>query len=382
MPSPANERSGGCLADARAGSSPSSRGGEPILEWLELPVLVEEGELSSLVAGAVGPLIAQATASGLAARGYYLSDRSAARYRARIRLEAERVALPVMVTALRGLIQQADLECETGEPESVPSGELTALRGVFEGPAARELFQDFLCEAVPLMASMHTRIAYLRGARAAIAFDLMVATLVALNKSLFAAVRDRPYPTAFLSYRSHADGAFVASKDAGTARAIAEAGYRNDVKKFHGRIQGLLAQLTSGGPAVSEFAGSWAALAEHAARRVTAEIAGGAFRVVSDETGWIGDRADVSTSAIHRTINSNTGIQEFVKHDVEVQAMRAVLALQYWVLHDLGLTFGERCYLCHAISRSFESLYHVDPVEVLSTVYRLGGERHRGAPSA
>src|SRR5262249_49421357 len=179
-------------------------------------------------------------------------------------------------------------------------------QGSFSGTLSTSFFTDLLIDATPLLLDQLEAITAKRASRMAVALDMMVAHLPAIDIArIFPerypyAKKDADFPVAFPVYRSHADGFFVLSKDATQARAQLDAQYERTRAALHQRITAVLSQF-KGGPTVSEVGNQWNELAGRYLLRADEAVRGGAL-VVKWDDGYLGDTHSLAGSLFHRIV--------------------------------------------------------------------------------
>jgi hypothetical protein len=248
-------------------------------------------------------------------------------------------------------------------------------QGSFSGTLSTSFFTDLLIDATPLLLEQLEAINAKRASRMAVALDMMVAHLPAIDIArIFPerypyARKDADFPVAFPVYRSHADGFFVLSKDAAQARAQLDAQYERTRIALHQRITAVLSQL-KGGPVVSEVGNQWNELAGRYLLRADEALRSGALIVKWDD-GYLGDSHSLAGSLFHRIVQRAPGLRSFLRLDPGYLAARTMMSGLYLVLNNLGLRLVDRVFLCHAISRSCEDLFHVEATSIIRNLARF-----------
>lgn len=338
--------------------------------WVELRVYVDEQERDRLLVAGVGPFLADAARQGLSRRAYFLFERHAQRSYLRVRLDAVPDSMVALQQLLCATLRQRGLDAFCAQVEPAPAAQFTGHEELFRGAAAQALVEDFFAETTTFVLELIAAVDDNRSARLLTAFDLMVAHVVTVNRHIFEGARTLPYPNSFLSYRSHADGFFIMSKNPQAARHEFDTRYAALAGSLQDRLRRLLQQFDQRDAIISVAAQRWADYIDIFMPRVLAELAAGTIGIKTGLDGYIGDHYDLSISAFHRGIQDASHYQEFMRTDVEFHALRAMISLLYWTLYRFGLRLIDRYYLCHAVSRSFETVFDVDPAEVLAAISR------------
>jgi hypothetical protein len=99
-------------------------------------------------------------------------------------------------------------------------------------------------------------------------------------------------------------------------------------------------------------------------REAREAIDGGAI-YFSAATGYMGDQNDLSESEFHQKIQSSSGFQSFMRVNQAFLTTRLSMGMLYLSLRRLGLPILDRYFLCHAVARSVEEIYNLDPVAEL-----------------
>jgi hypothetical protein len=322
--------------------------------WRELPVPV-----GTIPVPAIGSWLAAEQRAGAVDQGLFLREPG----------EPGRHRLIVQARGPAGETAAALRRLADGRiPAEVRAATIVPLQGsAFAGPALGEVTRDFLAGVTVLLAALCPPPGAPSSARLAAALDLMAAHLPALGPpSAPGAQRVTGLlggaPIGVLSLRSHADAFIATSRDpAVTRRAFDErfAAVRRPVEQ---RLTAILDQIAGRGPVVSPAAAQWHAAVVAARPGMRRRIASGAV-TVHDEPG---DPAAFTASAFHTTVAGSGELRAFLHTDPAFLTTRLLTSLLYLSLHHLGLSLGERWFLCHAVSRACESVFGVDPVAVLT----------------
>lgn len=336
--------------------------------WSELRVQVNNEQRDQVLEDVVCPFFEEIMRHNLASRGYFFFDQQHGQSYWCLRLDAPSQA-DRFATTLRAIIADRCLPLHVEQP-SLAQGGFTAHEEIVQGADAQALLEDFLCETTPFLLDLIAQVKANKATRLSIAFDLMVAHVVAMNKNIFAAARRLPYPNTFLSYRSHADGYFVGSARPQATREAFEQRYATVSMTMQQRLTRLLQQLNEQGSVVSHPAQDWTLFVQTYVDRVVQGLSSGQLQKQTNAgiSSYLGDNHDLSVSSFHQSIQDDKGYQDFMKTDNEFYALRIMASLLYLTLHRFGLHLSGRYFLCHAVSRSFEHVFNVDPTDVLAAI--------------
>ncbi|HEU4711118.1 MAG TPA: lantibiotic dehydratase C-terminal domain-containing protein [Pyrinomonadaceae bacterium] len=348
----------------------------PIAEastWTELSITADTAQQDRLLINVIAPFVRSKQSSGNSRSVVFLRDKTNQTPRLRVWIdhpdqnELDDLLRAAKATALRN-----------GMP-----GEIIIVAGVsphfdqdsFSGTAATSFFTELLSDATPLLLDQLEAIADKRASRMAVALDIMIAHLPAIDIArIFPdrypyAKKDAEFPTAFPVYRSHADGFFVLSKDAAQTRAQFDAQYESRRAALHERITTVSSQF-KGGQVVSEVGNQWNELAGKYLLRADDAVRSGALKVKWD-TGYLGDSHSLAGSLFHRIVQRAPGLRSFLSLDPGYLAARTMMSGLYLVINNLGLRLVDRVFLCHAISRSCEDLYNVEATSIIRNLARF-----------
>jgi hypothetical protein len=170
-------------------------------------------------------------------------------------------------------------------------------------------------------------------------------------------------PLSFLSFRSHAEAFIATSRDPAAARRSLDERFETVRGPVEQRLVEILDQVGGRGAVVSQAAARWYAEVVAARPGILAEARRGALTVHDDDPR---DPAAFASSTFHTVAGGSAALQNFLHADPAFLAVRLLTSLLYLSLHHLGLSLGERYFLCHAVGRACESVFGVDPVAVLT----------------
>jgi hypothetical protein len=351
-------------------SSPSAR-----RQWAALRLTADARFHDDLIINVVGPFL-EAAGRQAPTRGHVLRDGQTRAATLRLRLQSELLP-PALLRLFREVLDRGSL-ARACVAEPVEDLGFPQLDEIYHGAAVPQIFEDFACDTSGLLVEYLSLVT--RGTlRLTIAFDLMVAHLVAVNRNLYPGARELPYPTSFLSLRSHADGFFIMCRDPVRAKRALEDQYLRQADRMQARLLAVLLQFTRQAPAVSEPAARWAACIDQWIARASTAIDLGGLQTSPSPGVYLGDSHDISVSEFHQAIQRRPAIQAMMSADIQVHNMRMAFSCLYFFLHQLGVRLVERYLLCHAISRSIEDAFDVNPSHVLELVADLGAQRAASA---
>ncbi|MBV8688182.1 MAG: hypothetical protein JOZ90_03290 [Alphaproteobacteria bacterium] len=230
------------------------------------------------------------------------------------------------------------------------------------GPKAGEVFERFSRRTAPLLFGWLEDFADGRARLPSLAFDLLAIQILSRADPAAAPGKRPAYPRSFLTYRSHADGFFIMARRPDEARAAVEARYARVALASQARLRAL--QEAVNADALPPELAAWRAAMSTMLREVREAIDEGAI-YFSAGTGYLGDQNDLSESQFHQKIQSSFGFQSFMRFNHAFLATRLTMGLLYLSLRRLGLPILDRYFLCHAVARSVEDVYQLDPVAEL-----------------
>ena len=341
--------------------------------WTELCVTAEPAVQDQLLIEVIAPFVRPKNNDGNSRSVVFMRERVDNTPRLRVWIDQ------ASSTELDDLLVAAKSRASGARFDVLPGVSPHFDQGPFSGTLATSFFIDLLTDATPLLLDRIEAIAAKRVSRMAVALDMMVAQLPAIDIArVFPerypyARKDAEFPVAFPVYRSHADGFFVLSKDPVQARAQLDAQYERTRAALHERITAVLSQF-KGGPIVSEAGQQWHELAGKHLLRADEAIRSGTLIVRWDE-GYLGDSHSLAGSLFHRLVQHAPGLRSFLRLDPGYLAARTMLSGLYLVLNNLGLRLVDRVFLCHAISRSCEDVYHVEATSIIRNLARFFASR-------
>nr|ADR01090.1 NocO [Nocardia sp. ATCC 202099] len=308
------------------------------MTWTELVFPATQDEQPGLVAGVLAPLLADLDRPGLFLRE--LGPEGATRLLLQVRdappdLPTRTAALPVQPTAVRAA---------TVAPLGGP---------VFDGPGLDETTRGFLADTAPVAVDLSTR-----PDRTGAALTLMTAHLAAVADP--ARSGDGP-PLSFLSFRSHAEAFLATTRDPNAARHAFDTRYTDHRTTVEAAVRAILLDGDPGDAA------PWSAAARAAKPRFTA---GFASADLVAHTGYTRDhlreRTDFADNPFHSRAGASEQLQAYLGGDPSFLATRLLTSLLYVTLHSSGVSLMQRYFLCHAIAKACESIYHVDSMSLLA----------------
>jgi hypothetical protein len=322
--------------------------------WLETPVPAD-----TVPVGAVGSWLAAEQRAGTVDQGLFLREPG----------EPGRRRLIVQARGPAGETGAALRRLAGGTtPAAVRAATIVPLQGsAFTGPALGEVTRGFLAGVTAPLAALCPPPGSPPSARLAAALDLMAAHLPALGPPAAPGAQRVAgllggAPIGVLSLRSHADAFIATSRDPAVTRRAFDERFAAVRRPVAVRLTEILDQIAGRGPTVSPSATQWHAAVVAARPGMLRRIESGAL-TVHDEPG---DPAAFAASAFHTTVAGSGELQTFLHTDPGFLATRLLTSLLYLSLHHIGLSLGERWFLCHAVSRACESVFGVDPVAVVT----------------
>jgi len=170
-------------------------------------------------------------------RGYFL--RTSKTLRLRFELVGDCTA--DMARRLGGLLAGIGLDSIEIEADDTP--QFTELEGLWEGTSAGSLRDDFFSETSAFVLHHLAEIGDRRSVRLQLAFDLMAAHAIAMDE-IVSGPSGFDEPRAFLTYRSHADGFFIMSKDPAATKRTFDAYLQNAYPALEMRLGAILRSLS------------------------------------------------------------------------------------------------------------------------------------------
>jgi hypothetical protein len=329
-------------------------------DWTELRVHAAAESHPAILTRAVAPFLNDGSH-----RGHFVPDPERGTMSVFLQGAAENPES--LRAAFTASLREAGLGSQVSGVELVPHGRTSIHEVQMSGPDAQELVDEFLIETSPFVLSLVEAIGGQATARAGVAFDLMVSQPVALKDLLFARLRTLACPLAFISYRSHVDGFFVMSKDPPATKQAFDQRYQRTAEQMKSRLGAVTRQLAGQGPLVSRPAQEWVALIARYAGRIQDGLRAGTLIVnVEEGDGYMGDNFDLAISPFHQAIQDDPQMRALATVDPEFNTMRVMASLLYLTLHRMGLRFIERYLLCYSVTRSFEELYRLEPVQAIT----------------
>lgn len=308
------------------------------MSWTELVFPATQAEQPGLVAGVLGPLLADLDRPGLFLRE--LGPEGAHRLLLQVRdappdLAARTVALPVQPTAVRAA--------------SVPP-----LGGpVFDGPGLDEATRGFLSDTAAVAVDLATR-----PDRTGAALTLMTAHLAAVADPDRSG--DGP-PLSFLSFRSHAEAFLATTRDPTAARHAFDTRYAEHGATVEAAVRAVLLDDAPGGGA------AWSTAARAAKPGfVTGFVSGDLVAHTGYTRDHLRERTDFADNPFHSTAGASEQLQAYMGGDPSFLATRLLTSLLYVTLHSSGVSLMQRYFLCHAIAKACETIYDVDSMALLA----------------
>lgn len=298
------------------------------MSWTELVFDTPVADHPRLIAGVVGPLLADS--DGLFLRE--LGPDGDARLLVQLRDAAPDLAVP------GALVRQAEVP-PLGGP-------------VFAGPALDETTRGFLAATSAVAVDLATA-----PDRTGVALGLMTAHLAAVARP-----GDGP-PLSFLSFRSHAEAFLATTHDPAATRAAFDARYSEHSAAVETRVRTILRDGDLGAAA------PWVASVRAAKPAAAEGFRTGALIAHTEYTReHLRERTDFAGNAFHAMAGASAGLQSYMSGDPEFLASRLMTSLLYVTLHSAGLPLLQRYFLCHTISRACEAVYEVDSLSLLSNL--------------
>jgi hypothetical protein len=329
----------------------------PEPRWIELRLGSSADDDRILVRG-VRPLLRGAHVDVAVKRGYFLRESK----RLRLRFEIVDGSAAGLASWLGELLAGCGLNSVEIEADDAP--QFAELEGLWEGASAGVLREDFFGET---SAFVLDRIAELGGegnARMRLGFDLMVAHAVAIDEILSGHLAFTQ-PRAFLTYRSHADGFFIMSKNPAAAKRTFDERLQGIRPALDIRLGAILSALSLANSSSMPAARYWRSTIAARFPQVLQLLCEGRLKLPIGEDAYLGDRYDISVSNFHQVIQDDAEHRRRMREDVEFHCIRVLLTCLYWTLQHIGLRLIERFFLCHATSLAFEQRFLADPVQLL-----------------
>jgi hypothetical protein len=267
--------------------------------------------------------------------------------------------------AMEMLTERLEAQGRPG-PYRVVHSPARMLSELVAGPEAGPVFERFSQRTAPLLFAWLEEFAAGRARLPSVAFDLLAVQILSRSDRYGTGegkARRQAFPRAFLTYRSHADGFFIMARRPDEARAAVEARYARVAASSQGRLRALQESIDA--DALPPEIAAWKAAMSTLLTDVRTAIDQGAI-YFSAGTGYLGDQNDLSESQFHQKINSSMGFQSFMRFNHAFLTTRLSMGLLYLSLRRLGLPILDRYFLCHAVARSVEEIYELDPVAELN----------------
>ncbi len=351
--------------------TPTARADGP--GWSEIRIDLARGARDDVLLSVVAPWLEEHRRSerDREAAVFFLRERKGARQTLAVWIQA---ATPQTVAALVQRLHASEDVPRGAIGVSETSG-LGFADGTYTGPRASALLGGLLSEVTPAILDRLVQVDGNAGLRNEAALEMMVSHLAATD---FYAVwperypdtdLDVDWPRTFVVYRSHADGFMIMTKDPAATKTVLDRRYEGMGEQLPRRIAQLLADRSPGAGDVS-LGATWFRIARRYLLEAEAALRSGGL-TIRWEDGYLGDAHDLSVSSFHQAFQDNPELRRFQRTDVGFQAMRFTMGALYLVLNNLGIRLIDRYFLCHAISRTCQERYGVDPAAlVLSQVPR------------
>lgn len=324
--------------------------------WAELRLRVPARTNGDVLLEAVGP----ALACGSVSRAFFWRHAQEAAADLSIVSDAEPLAMSLLSADLVG---RAGADAAV---RSVPAEEQVDVGAALGGPDAAALVSDCLADACGVVLDVVADAVEGTNSLVAAAYDVMLATMVAINRHLYAHERHRDYPTGFMCFRSSADGYLLTCRDPEAAERTFEQAYTRNAQYFCSRLSFYIEDWHRPERTPGDGVGHrWGRLLEPRMPRLLAASHAGRLVDRQHPSGYLGDNYDLSRSEFHQVIQRSSQFQSFMGSDPEFQAMRAALSLMSAVLHQTGLKLHERYALSHCLARATSNVYGVSAAEVL-----------------
>jgi hypothetical protein len=194
--------------------------------------------------------------------------------------------------------------------------------------------------------------------RRAASFDLMIASAHMLSGAGIS--------SAFISFRSHAEGFLWESPDRDRLRAAWNEHFARNAAASANRVRTLVAALDDGRP-VSPFVHDWIAVATPFRDRATRLAADDGIRLESATAGEGTERVRTDISPFHQKLLANPG-WSVLRESPPFLVYRVMLNLTYLMLTRIGIAPAERFLLGHLAANAVEECYGVSAFELIGEV--------------
>ncbi len=252
--------------------------------WKQFHIYTDERDQDQLLIEAVGPFLDEVIQSGLATRGYFLRGRLQKQLYLRLCFDTDAPWAEVPQQLLYDILQQRGLDTLVHHVEEVQYTGFADTQETVQGPAVQPLLEDFFSDTTEFLLTSLAEIKNNRKLLLQIAFDLMVAHVIAINQTLFLWMRHLPYPSSFVSYHSHADGFFIMSKNPQVTKKAFADRYMSLSSSMQERLAKLLQQLNQNGATASMIsppAQAWVWYINKYIQRVINEVSSGRLQFLS-----------------------------------------------------------------------------------------------------
>lgn len=330
--------------------------------WIELVIRANKREHNQILSKVVRPLFKSAISIGLIKKGYFLRDGKQESSVLRLRLVVVEGFGACLKNMLINLLKLQNFFDGQLEIDLDLDPEFSELEGLWEGTAGSVLRDNFFSDTCFFVLD---NIYYDSALLKTITFDLMVSHVHAIKLYLFEQNLSPPYPSSFLSYRSHADGFFIMSKDPTGFQKLFEEHYLKVSQELQARLKSLLSDLDSESPTFFPAARVWHSKIKKFIPPIRDMVANEELKFPAGENLYLGDRFDITVSPFHQAIQKNLQYRHYMQSDTQFKTMRVLFTFLYWTLNQLGLRLIDRYLLCHATSRAFEDVFQIDPAKIM-----------------
>jgi hypothetical protein len=288
---------------------------------------------------------------GLVSRAYFLREGQGAQGLLRVRLATDSAQSAHLQAQLTQLLSQKNLLDKVTRIEVASDAAFDYHEVLFEGVSAQTMLEDFFSDTNAFLLEAISELQGDETTRLRVAFDLMVASSVAISKHIIGDPRVT-LKSAFFVYSIHSEGFLMASKNPHTTRQAFEQRYERVSEPMQQRFQALMHQFESGADVVSPFAQRWSSYIDSYVEQVSEALSSGSLQIKPD----FGEQAGISVSPFYQAMKGNRAFRAYTPEGGQFPVMRATFSYLFWTLARLGVNLLSRYFLCYVISRIFEQV--------------------------
>lgn len=233
---------------------------------------------------------------------------------------------------------------------------------VLESPQLAATLEDFYVDTDEITFAMLDTIRG-GGRLLSLCFDLMV---------VVAHLQGQHITRGFISYRSHAEGFIISTKQPQAVRALFEQQYQAQAEQFCARLRVLLGVLERKEDTIP-FVQQWATVMQHYWERSEDLLHEGALAIALENDGSETEthaghefKRNLQRSAFHSNLESDPERKRALYTDSWFLRYRLMLNLLYLHFSRLGLRPLDRFLLCHLMANSVEHTFNISAVAFMT----------------